>query len=78
MLECWNIGKMGFDLRPVEPTARRGCRTVGLMAIIVLTIKLKMGNILKKNIIPSFHYSIIPWPRPYLQKLHTETQASQF
>jgi hypothetical protein len=71
MLECWNIGKMGFDLRPrfqpigltgrwVESTARRGCRTVGLMAIIVLTIKLKMDNILKKNIIPSFHYSIIP------------------
>jgi hypothetical protein len=46
MLECWNIGKMGFDLRPVEPMARRGYWIIGLMAIIVLTIKLKMDNIL--------------------------------
>jgi hypothetical protein len=41
MLERWNIGKMGFG-----PPARRGYRAVGLMAIIVLTIKLKMDNIL--------------------------------
>jgi hypothetical protein len=24
MVECWNIGKMGLDLRPAEPKARRG------------------------------------------------------
>jgi hypothetical protein len=46
MLECWNIGKMSFGLQLVEPTARRGYWSVGLMAIIVLTIKLKMDNIL--------------------------------
>ncbi len=35
---------------------------VGLMVIIVLTTKLEMANILKKNhysIIPLFHYSMI-------------------
>jgi hypothetical protein len=51
---------MGFDLRPVEPTDRKGYWTVGLMATIVWTIKLKMDNILQKTIIPSFHYSMIP------------------
>jgi len=49
MLECWNIG-----LRLVEPMDRReewvlGYCSVGLMALIVLTIKLKMDNILLKN-----------------------------
>jgi len=57
MLERWNIGKMGFDLRPVELTARRRYWAVGLMAIIGLTIKLKMDNILIKK--PLFHYSMI-------------------
>jgi hypothetical protein len=37
---------MGFDLRLIELTARRGYWAVGLMALIVLTIKLKMDNIL--------------------------------
>jgi hypothetical protein len=46
MVEYWNIGKMGFDLRPIGLMARRGWWTFGLMAIIVLTIKLKMDNIL--------------------------------
>ena len=34
MLEFWNIGKMGFGLRLVEPMARRGYWSGGLMAII--------------------------------------------
>jgi hypothetical protein len=46
MLEYWNIGKMGFDPRPAEPAARGGYWIVGLMAIIVLTTKLEMDNIL--------------------------------
>jgi hypothetical protein len=33
---------------------------VGLMGKFVLTMKLKMDNILKKTTIPSSHYSIIP------------------
>jgi hypothetical protein len=53
-LECWNDGileKWGL-----------GYWSVGLMAIIVLTIKLKMDNTFKKthySIIPLFHYSMI-------------------
>jgi len=31
MLECWKNGKMGFGLRLVELTARRGKGHVGLM-----------------------------------------------
>jgi hypothetical protein len=46
MVECWNIGKMGFDLRPIEPTARRGYCNIGYMAKVGLTIKFKMDNIL--------------------------------
>jgi hypothetical protein len=41
--------------------------SVGLMAIIVLTIKLKIDNILKKthySIIPIFQYSIIEAKTP--------------
>jgi hypothetical protein len=46
MLEYWKNEVTRFDLRHVELPARRGYWTVGLMAIIVLTIKLKMDNIL--------------------------------
>jgi len=49
MVEYWNIGTMGFG--------RLECWGNG---VIVLAIKLKMDNILKKPTIPSFHYSIIP------------------
>jgi hypothetical protein len=45
MLECWNIGNMGFDLQPFEPIARKGYRAVGLMAIIVRKIELKTDKI---------------------------------
>ena len=45
----WRDGMMGSGLRLVEPKARRGYCNVGLMGIIVLTIKLKMDNILLKN-----------------------------
>jgi hypothetical protein len=44
MVEYWNIGKMGYG--------RLACWVNG---VIVLAIKLKMDNILKKT-----HYSIIP------------------
>jgi hypothetical protein len=46
MLECWNNGTMGFDLQPAKPMSRREYWTVGLMAIIVWQIKLKMDKIL--------------------------------
>jgi hypothetical protein len=46
MLECWNIGNMGSDLQPAEPMARRGYWAVGLMAIIVWKMKLKMDKTL--------------------------------
>ena len=59
MSGCWNIGKMGFSLRLVQLMARRGHWTVGLMPIIVYTIKLKMDNIPLLTTIPPFHYSII-------------------
>jgi hypothetical protein len=44
MLECWNIGNMGFAPQTSEPMDRRGYWTVGLMAIIVW--KIKMDKIL--------------------------------
>jgi hypothetical protein len=47
MMEHWNYGMMGL-----------GYCNVGLMVIIVLTIKLKMDNILLKN--PLFHHFTIP------------------
>jgi hypothetical protein len=46
MLECWNIGKMGFDLQLFEPMTLRGYWTVGLMSIIVCKIQLKLNKIL--------------------------------
>jgi hypothetical protein len=71
MLERWNIGKMGFGLRLVEPTlrpgspmgwtrARRENWKIGLMAKFVLTKNNNGITSLKKPTIPSFHYSIIP------------------
>ena len=51
MVEYWNIGKMGF-----------GILEDWVNGVIVLTIKLKMDNILQKthdSIIPQFHYSMI-------------------
>jgi hypothetical protein len=54
MLECWNAGILEKWVL--------GYWSVGLMVVIVLTIKLKMVNTLKKNqysIIPIFHYSMI-------------------
>jgi len=36
---------------------------VGLMAEFVLTIKLKMNNIILKINLPAFHYSIISYSR---------------
>jgi len=60
MLECWNIGKMGFGILScwVNGNNRFGD-------------KIKMDNILLKTTIPSFHYSIIPWlgPKPRPQKI---------
>ncbi len=53
-LEYWNEGIL-------EKWVLGYC-SVGLMTIIVLTIKLKMDNILKKthySIIPLFHYSLV-------------------
>jgi hypothetical protein len=49
-LECWNAGILEEWIL--------GYWSVGLMALIVLTIKLKMDNILLKN--PLFHHSTIP------------------
>jgi hypothetical protein len=46
MLECWNIGNMGFDLQLFEPMTLRGYWTVGLMSIIVWKIKLKKDKVL--------------------------------
>jgi len=40
------LRKMGFRLRVEELADRRGCRSAGSMAIIILAIKLKMDNIL--------------------------------
>jgi hypothetical protein len=51
-LECWNAGILEKWVL--------GCWTDGLMAVIVLTIKLKKDDILLLTTIPSFHYSIIP------------------
>jgi hypothetical protein len=45
MLECWNIGNMGFDLQPLEFMAQGGYWPVGLMAKIVWKIKFKMDKI---------------------------------
>jgi hypothetical protein len=44
MVECWNIGKMGLGLRPIEPTARRGYCNYGQMAEVILTINLVVDN----------------------------------
>jgi hypothetical protein len=51
-LECWNDGILEKWVL--------GYWSVGLMAIIVLTIKLKMDSIHLLTNIPSFHCSIIP------------------
>jgi hypothetical protein len=51
-LECWNAGIL--EKWVLEYWA------VGLIAIVVLTIKLKMNNFLLLTNIPSFQYSIIP------------------
>jgi hypothetical protein len=53
----WNVGMVKHW--KIEVT-RLGDWIVGLMAVIALTGKCKMDNILLKPIIPSFHYSIIP------------------
>ena len=45
-----------------DEVTRMGYRIVGLMVLIVLTTKLEMDNILRKNHysnIPLFHYSMI-------------------
>jgi hypothetical protein len=47
MMECWNNGIMDS----------------GLMVEFVLTIKLKMDDILLKTNLPVFHHSIIPYSR---------------
>jgi hypothetical protein len=56
MLECWNIGRMGFGIRLGKDNSQSGkCFTKGCCD------RIKMDNIPLSTTIPFFHYSIIPW-----------------
>jgi hypothetical protein len=52
MVEYWNIGILEYWVP--------GKCNIRLMVKFVLTIKLKMANILLKTNLPVFHYSINP------------------
>jgi len=57
-LEYWNVGILGFGLRLVEPTARRGNWDVGTMEKFIIDMR---GEVSNNRNIPSkttFHYSM--------------------
>lgn len=60
MLEYWNDGILGFGLRLVEPTARRGNWNVGRLEKSMVDMGEKVSNNKKIPLKTTFHYSTIP------------------
>jgi len=60
MLECWNTGMMGFGLRLVETTARRGNWDVGTLEKFIVDMAGKVSNNKNIPLKTTFHYSTIP------------------
>jgi len=44
MLEYWNVGILGFGLRLVDPTARRGNGDVGTMEKSIVDMRGEVSN----------------------------------
>ena len=62
-MEWWNDGILGFGLRLVEPTARRGNWDVGPLEKFIVDMGAKVSNnkkipLKQHSIIPLFHYSM--------------------
>ena len=60
MLEHWNGGILGFGLRLVEPTARRGNWDVGTLEKFVVDMGGKISNNKNVPLKTTFHHSTIP------------------
>jgi hypothetical protein len=53
MMEHWNVGILGFGLRLVEPTARRGDWEVGTLEEFIVDIRGKVLNSKDDGIVKS-------------------------
>jgi len=60
MLEYGNVGILGFGLRLVEPTARRGDWDVGIMEKFIVDMGGEVSNNKDIPLKTTFHYSTIP------------------
>jgi hypothetical protein len=60
MLEYWNVGILGFGLRLVEPTARRGNWDVGPLEKFIVDLGGNISNNKKIPLKTTFHNSTIP------------------